>query len=99
MPFDARIASCFFIIGLIFVCFFELPSQRVEKDQGPQHLGLRPALKAFRSSPHTTWAPGDKTADCRLLVVLLGMDMVKYKKKTAYMAYNEPQTEFKKLDN
>ena len=70
MPFDARIASCFFIIGLIFVCFFELPSQRVEKDQGPQHLGLRPALKAFRSSPHTTWAPGDKTADCRLLVVL-----------------------------
>ena len=44
--------------------FFELPSHRVEKDQGPQHLGLRPALKAFRSSPHTTWAPGDKTADC-----------------------------------
>ena len=47
---------------------FKLTSRRAEKDQWPQHLGLRPALKAFRSSPHTTWAPGDKTADCRLLV-------------------------------
>ena len=43
---------------------FKLTSRRAEKDQWPQHLGLRPALKAFRSSPHTTWAPGDKTADC-----------------------------------
>ena len=43
---------------------FILTSRRAEKDQWPQHLGLRPALKAFRSSPHTTWAPGDKTADC-----------------------------------
>ena len=43
---------------------FKLTSRRAEKDQWPQHLGLRPALKAFRSSPRTTWAPGDKTADC-----------------------------------
>ena len=43
---------------------FKLTSRRAEKDQWPQHLGLRPAHKAFRSSPHTTWAPGDKTADC-----------------------------------
>ena len=27
-------------------------------------IGLRPALTAFRSSPHTTWAGVDKTADC-----------------------------------
>ena len=45
---------------------FKLTSRRAEKDQWPQHLGLRPALKAFRSSPHTTWAPGDKNS--RLLV-------------------------------
>ena len=55
LNFSFRLNPC-----LVFI----LTSRRAEKDQWPQHLGIRPALKAFRSSPHTTWAPGDKTADC-----------------------------------
>ena len=60
--------DCFLIFSFCLnpCLVFKLTSRRAEKDQWPQHLGLRPALKAFRSSPHTTWAPGDKTADCLL---------------------------------
>ena len=53
--FDANAFDCF----LVWPMFgFQLTSRRAEKDQRPQHLGLRPVLKAFRSSPQNDVSSG-----------------------------------------